>query len=147
MRKLELDDRTHNKIAGLCERADQAAEQGKLDQALGHYAKALALPPEPASNWEAATWIYAAIGDVHFLVGSFEVARQAFQEAICCPGAIENPFLHLRLGQLALEDGDEDQAALELRRAFKAEGEEIFARDDPKYLAFLKARVDPPTKE
>lgn len=61
-----------------------------------------------------------------------------------CPGAIGNPFLHLRLGQCQLELGNNDQAADELTRAYMAEGTTIFQDEDPKYLAFLKTQLKPP---
>ena len=144
MSDLELDRGTHDEITALCQEGDLSAEDGRLEDALGAYTKALELLPEPASQWEAATWIYAAIGDVHFLIGSFEISQMAFEEALTCPGSDGNAFLHLRLGQLALEHEDEARAAEELGRAFSAEGEEIFATDDPKYLAFLKTRLASP---
>lgn len=144
MKQVELDAKTHKRVAQLCGQGDLHAEEGRLDQALAAFTNALGMLPEPPERWEAATWIFAAIGDVHFMVGSFETAEKAFQEAIGCPGAIGNPFLHLRLGQLALEHEDEDRATVELNRALIAEGEAIFDSDDPKYLAFLKTRVDPP---
>ena len=144
MKQVDLDAKTHKAVTRLCEEAETHAEEGRLEEALVAYAQALERLPQPTNHWEAATWIYAAIGDVHFLVGSFETSERAFQEAITCPGAIGNPFLHLRLGQLALEHGDEERAAEELHRAFLAEGEEIFANDDPKYLVFLQSQMEPP---
>ena len=144
MKQVELDAKTHEAVTRLCAEAEAHAEEARLEEALVAYAQALELLPEPTNHWEAATWIYAAIGDVHFLVGSFETAERAFQEAITCPGAIGNPFLHLRLGQLALEHGEEERAAEELLRAYRAEGEEIFASDDPKYLSFLLSQLETP---
>ena len=38
------------------------------------------LLPEPAVQWEAATWILAALGDVYFLSGDYEAARAYLQE-------------------------------------------------------------------
>jgi hypothetical protein len=54
---------------------------------------------------------------------------------------VGNPFLHLRRGEVALEQGDEDVATDELMRAYMAEGRDIFATEDAKYLAFLSTRV------
>jgi tetratricopeptide (TPR) repeat protein len=142
MKPVELDAKTHKAVTRLCAEAEAHAEEGRLEEALLAYAQALERLPEPTNHWEAATWIYAAIGDVHFLVGSFETSERAFQEAITCPGAVGNPFLHLRLGQLALEHGDEERAGEELLRAYRTEGEEIFANDDPKYLAFLLSQLE-----
>jgi hypothetical protein len=60
------------------------------------------------------------------------------------PDALGNPFLHLRLGQCRFELGDLDRAADELARAYMADGEDVFDGEDPKYLAFLKTRLQPP---
>ncbi len=144
MKQVELDAKIHEAVTRLCAEAEVHAEEGRLEEALKAYASALERLPDPTNHWEAATWIYAAIGDVHFLVGSFETAERAFQEAITCPGAIGNPFLHPPLGQLALEHEDEERAAEELLRAYRAEGEEIFANDDPKYLTFTLAQLESP---
>lgn len=42
---------------------------------------------------------------------------------------------------MALEQGGEDVAADELMRAYMAEGREMFAQEDAKYLAFLSTRA------
>jgi hypothetical protein len=85
--------------------------------------------------------LLAAIGDAAFLGAWYGSARKALDYAMTCPGAIENPFLHLRRGQVALEQGDEEVAANELMRAYMAEGREIFESEDGKYLAFLETRA------
>jgi hypothetical protein len=98
--------------------------------------------PEPKNEWEASTWLLAAIADTCFAGGWHTSARKALDYAMTCPGALGNPFLHLRRGEVALEQGEEDVAADELMRAYMLEGIEIFAREDPKYLAFLGTRAD-----
>jgi hypothetical protein len=60
---------------------------------------------------------------------------------MACPGALGNPFLHLRFGQCQFELGELDRAADELMRAYMAAGAEIFKDQDPKYIAFLKSRA------
>jgi hypothetical protein len=61
---------------------------------------------------------------------------------VCATG---NPFLHLRLGQCRFELGDLDRAADELARAYMGDGEDVFEDEAPKYLAFLKTRLQPPS--
>lgn len=58
-----------------------------------------------------------------------------------CPDGIGNPFLHLRLGQVLFDQGDQDAAADELARAYMGAGPEIFDHEEPRYFAFLSTRM------
>jgi hypothetical protein len=58
-----------------------------------------------------------------------------------CPGAEPNGFIRLRRGQVAFEKGNLPVAEKELAEAYRLEGEAVFAEDDPKYLAFIKAKL------
>lgn len=121
------------------------AEQGDCPGALKHYWSAWDLLPEPQTEWEAATWILAAIGDANFLGNDFEAGRDNLSLAMHCPNAIGNPFLHLRLGQCQFELGNLDRAADELARAYMGAGSDIF-EDAEKYFTFLKTRLEPPAE-
>ena len=59
-----------------------------------------------------------------------------------CPGGLGNPFLHLRLGQVLLDQGHDDLAADELMRAYMGAGAEIFESEDGRYLRFLGTRAN-----
>jgi hypothetical protein len=83
----------------------------------------------------------AAIGDACFLGDYRSSAREALEYAMSCPDAVGNPFLHLRLGQVLLDAGEEDAAADNLMRAYMGAGAEIFGEQDPKYLQFLGTRA------
>jgi len=133
-----LPTETHDKIVQMSEQGHVLAEQGKWQEAADTFRGALALLPEPRSQWEAATWLLGSIGDVSFQMKAYEQAAQVLTEALSCPAAIGNSFIHLRLGQCQLELGDTERAAEELARAYAIEGKGIFAAEDPKYLAFLK---------
>ena len=139
----ELDDTTHEQIQSLCADGDELAKNGKFPAALKKYWAAWDLLPEPQTEWDAATWILAAIGDACFLSGDFVAGRDNLSLAMRCPDAIGNPFIHLRLGQCQFELGNLDLAADELARAYMAAGDEIFEGAD-KYFAFLKTRLDAP---
>lgn len=131
-------------IERLCAEGDGLVEQGRSAEAYRSYMAALQLVPEPAEAFEATTWILAALGDLYFHAGDFAQAVTVLTDAMHCPGAIGNPFLHLRLGQAQLEVGNADRAADELARAYMGGGGEIFDEDDPKYFAFLKTKLEPP---
>lgn len=136
----ELDGEVYARVQDFCRHGDALAECGDYSNALAQYWTAWDLLPEPKTDWEAATWILAAIGDANFLGGDFTAGRDNLSQAMHCPAAIGNPFLHLRLGQCQFELGHLDRAADELTRAYMAAGVDIFAREE-KYLSFLKGRL------
>lgn len=140
----QLSDETHQKIAQLSSKGDDYAERGRYAEAVATYVQALELVPEPITDWEASTWLLAAIGDAHFKAGSYEQARAALSDAMHCPGAIGNPFLHLRLGQAQFELGNLDRANDELARAYMGGGKAAFAGEHPKYFDHLKTVLKPP---
>jgi tetratricopeptide (TPR) repeat protein len=136
-----MNEELDREIKAICKSGDRFAEAAQYEKAVADYNKAWAMVPEPKNEWNAATWILAAIADACFLGGYNKSARDALAYAMTCPGAIGNPFLHLRYGQVLLNAGEDDQAADELMRAYMGAGAEIFAAADPKYLAFLRTRA------
>lgn len=140
----ELPKDIHDRITALSEEGDSLAERSKYSDAIAKYQKAVEMLPPPREKWEACTWLSAAIADAYFLSGKFSQAKDTLASGMKCPGAVGNPFMHLRLGQSAFEVGEKDRAADELTRAYMAEGKEIFEQDDPKYFEFLKTRIKPP---
>lgn len=145
----ELSDDVHAKILQLSATGDDLAERNKFAEALQAYWAAWDLLPEPKTNWEAAIWLLAAIGDANFLGKDFVAGRDNLNTVMHCPGAIGNPFLHMRLGQCQFELGVLDRAADELMRAYMGAGANIFKDEDPKYIRFLQTRakgIKPPKK-
>lgn len=137
----ELEPAIHAEVLALSASGDDLAEAGHAGLAVEAYEAALALLPAPRADWSAATWLLAAIGDAQFLAGEYEQARDALREAMRCPDALGNPFLHLRLGQCQRRLGDEQRAADELARAFMGGGPELFEDEDPADWAFIRARL------
>ena len=140
----ELPDHVHQQIQKLCAEGDALSEAKNYEQAVARYNEAWTLVPEPKANWNASTWIMAAIGDACYLGGFMTSAFDALSYSMHCPGGLGNPFLHLRLGEVLFERGEHDQAADELARAYMGGGEEIFANENAKYRAFLAARMKLP---
>lgn len=138
---LELDHQTHDSIKSFCVAGDKLASSQLYSEALAEYNKAWAIVPEPKNEWEAATWILAAIADTCYQAGFEKSAREALQYVMTCPGAIGNPFLHLRYGQVLYDAGELDAAADELIRAYMGAGVDIFAAEDEKYFNFLGTRA------
>jgi tetratricopeptide (TPR) repeat protein len=139
----ELDDGLVAAITEACERGDDAVEAGRHADAIALYREALALVPHPVHAWAVSTWIHGAIAEAHWLAGEHTLARDAINQAFLCEGALGNAFLHMRLGQVELALGNRGRALDELIRAFTRAGEEVFAGEDPKYLALVKAALEP----
>ena len=141
---MQVPDAIAQKIAVLSEAGDTLAQEREYREAIGKYVEAMELLPEPMTEWEAATWLLTAIGDANFLSGNFAQARDALSDAMHGPGAIGNPFIHMRLGQAQFELGNMDKAADELARAYLQEGSAIFENEDRKYVVFIRSRLQPP---
>ncbi len=139
-----IPDECHDKITKLCSRGDAAVNKDDYKSAIAAYKEAWDLIPEPKTNFEAATWVLTAIGDTYFLSGDFTAARDNLTNAMQCPDAVGNPFIHLRLGQCQFELDNEERAVEELTRALMIKGESIFRDENPKYFDFLKTKIDAP---
>ena len=141
----QLDDFTHSKIEELSERGNQYLEAKQFDQAIDSFNQAIGYLQGPAEDWEAATWLFGSLGDAYFLSGRSQAALQPLLDAVKCPGGIGNPFLHLRLGQVQFDIGNEILAVDELTRAYMATGKRIFEGEDPKYFTLLTKVLRKPT--
>jgi tetratricopeptide (TPR) repeat protein len=139
----DLSDELYRRIKSLCKDGDALVKLGQYPAALQRYWAAWDLLPEPQTDWKAATWILAAIGDANFLARDYVAGRDNLSLVMHCPDALGNPFLHLRLGQCQFELGNLDRAADELARAYMGAGADVFDGAD-KYFAFLKTRLQPP---
>lgn len=138
----QLSETLYAEISALCAQGDELMKVDEFDAAKEKYLAALHLLPEDHKNLEAATWIYVAIGDSHFKMGNHEKSFKCFFNAVRCPQGSGNAYIHLRLGQNYFELGKLEKALDELTKALTGGGVEIFAEDDPKYLEFLKKKID-----
>lgn len=139
----ELPEDIYEGVKRLCAIGDDAAKLGNHRDAIPWYRRALELLPQPVTQWNAATWIFAAVGDAYFSLGDTPEALEAFDQAMEAPKGVGNPFLHLRRGQVLFDLGRKEEAANELTRAYMLEDEDIFDDEEPKYLEFLKTVLRP----
>lgn len=142
--ELELPAEVHENIVALSASGDTLAANGDWSGAISKYYEAWNIVPEPKSEWEASTWLLAAIADACFFSEYYQSGLDALRYAMICPGGVGNPFLHLRLGQCAFEKNALDEAAEHLTRAYMLQGREFVESDNPKYFEFLKTRIAPP---
>ena len=139
--EFELDDEIYEKIETLSDEGHAFAEEDKYDLALEKFQEALKLVPEPKTEWEASTWLYASIADMYFNKNDFGNAGDAFRNAMNCPEGNVNPFILLRLGECLFETNDKAGAKEFLLKAYEIESEDIFEEEDPKYFALIKDAV------
>lgn len=137
----ELDDTIYEQIESLSEKGNDFADEGNFEGARQEFEKALALVPEPKTDWEAALWLYASLGDMNFSMAAYQASINNFYDALNCPDGNTNAFVLLRLGQALFETGEKEKGTEYLLRAYMLEGRELFGEDDQKYFDFLKSNV------
>ncbi len=129
-----LNEKIYARIVNFSKKGDSLLKQGSIKEAIFEYVQALRLLPKPIHDWEAATWLFTAIGDAYWAIKDYKRAYEAFQSALRSPGGIGNAFVHLRMGQLHYELGNRTKAKDDLLRAYMAAGKEIFEGEDQKYF-------------
>lgn len=134
----ELDDQVHQHILQLSKAGDKYMEQGDYSKAIDQFRAAFGLVPEPYQDWEASLWLLTSLGEAYYFDGEYVQAHAALAKVMHVPGAVGNPLIHLRLGEVQFELGNIKRAADELLRAYMGGGEEIFEDEDEKYFDFLK---------
>jgi len=133
-------DKVFDKIEELCERGEEYMEQEKYPRAIKKFWKAFDLLPEPKTQYPAGTWLLTSIGDINFIVRNYKSGVMNLTRAKQFPEAEGNPYIHFRLGQCLLEEGEDEKALKELQQAYDLEGKEIFNDEDPKYWAFFSSK-------
>lgn len=138
---MELDEAIYDRVAELSERGNVLMRRKRYADAISTFEEGLELLPAPKEQWEAWTWLSASIGDACYLQSDYDKAGRWFNEALKGPDGLGNPFLHLRLGQIARRRGDESRAVDELLRAYMGDGEQVFD-GSVSDLVFLRSKVD-----
>ena len=137
----KLDNDIHQHILQLSKAGDECMERGDYSKAIDQFRAAFGLVPEPYQEWDASLRLLTSLGEAYYFDGEYGQAHAALAKAMHVPGAVGNPLIHLRLGQVQFELGNAKRAADELLRAYMGGGEEIFEDEDEKYFEFLKQNV------
>lgn len=130
----QLPDTLTQQIRDLCADGYTAYDQSDFKQALRQFYQAWLLLPKPQSQWEAAGWILAALGDAYFRLKQYPQAVEALNSARFCPGTQNHPFILLRLGQALLDSGQITQARQHLHSAYCRGSANLFQQEPPRYL-------------
>ena len=142
----ELPDEIFDQIADLSEDGEDLFENEDFEEAIAKWNAALALLPEPKGKWEAALWLYTALGDGYRNIGDFDKALAAFNAAYEGVEGSTNPYVLYSIGATLYDLDRKDEAVVPLLKAYEMEGEEIFEEEGELYLAFLdeKGLLDDP---
>ncbi len=133
-----LSEDIQDLLEELCDQGNEAMDEGEFREAIAFFEQALAILPAPAEEWEPYGWLQAALGDAQYGMHNFTGALEYFRRAHAFAGPDEvSPFVLLRMGQCCRRLGDAKNAAEYLLRAYRLEGEDIFA-DAAEDFAFLK---------
>lgn len=135
----ELDDSLYQRILRLSRQADNKLGTGACKEAAQMYYQAMELLPSPVEQWEAATWLSGSAANALYMDRQFSLAANELRRALRFPGALDNPFIRLRLGQSLLEIGEHDAARNELLKAYMLGGDKVFEDENPKYFRLIQS--------
>ena len=139
---MELEDNLYNQIVSLAEEGDDFAEKEIFGSAISKYNEALDLLPEPKTDWEAATWLYVALGDALFSDKDFDAALDAYEKALMSPDGTVNPYVWFCIGEVFYELGNFEKAKAHFMSAYLLDGEEIFKDTKPVYISLIREEID-----
>lgn len=130
----QLSEAQKEQIKQLCAEGYALYDADDMRQALRKFYQAWMIFPKPQIDFPEAGWVLTAIGDSYFRTAQFSQGQEALASALHCEGMIDNPFIHLRLGQCLLELGINGTACTHLGIAYERGGRKLFEKEAPKYL-------------
>jgi tetratricopeptide (TPR) repeat protein len=137
-----LPERLVQEVKGLIAEGDRFLDAEDYSQALTLYKQALSLIPEPQYDHSLSLDAFLAVGEALFFSGRYSDALSAFKAALKCPGGVEDPLVHLRLGETYYELEDLESAGDELTKAYMLARADIFEDEDTKYFSYLATLID-----
>ena len=84
---MELPEKLYEKIETLSEEGNIFFDDDCFEAAIDKWMQALDYVPSPKSDWEATYWLCTSIGDAHYQLSRFGLAREFFFDALngrCC---------------------------------------------------------------
>ncbi len=138
----KLDPELFQQIRSICEHAGNLVQMGEDEFAISKYYEALALVPDPKSNYSISTFIYTALGEEYFSMKDYSEAGKCFLKALNCPGGREIGQINFRIGQCLEECGERRKAQDYLCQAYLLDGDALFSRANPKYYKIIRSEVE-----
>lgn len=134
----ELPAHIEQHVMHLSELGNQAVDRLEHDAAISYWKEALKLLPSPKSQWDAAMWLYASIGDMYRRTDRMPEALSYFQSADVAGDGHANPFVQFSLGATLYDLERYDEATAPLLRAYMLEGRPIFEGEFTDYIEHLE---------
>lgn len=134
-------------IKSLCQQGYDLYDAGDHKSALRVFYQAWLKIPKPQHEHAEAGWVLTAIGDTYFALGQFIQGTESLQSALCCPQQFSTGFIHFRLGQCLLNNGELNKARSALFQAYQEEGIERFQQADPRYLDSIRDLIPAPSDQ
>lgn len=125
---MQLSETIYAEIQDLADQGNVAIDQGRLGDAITLWQSALQLLPTPASQWQAAFWLYASMGEAYYQLELFDEAIVVLNQALTSPESKENPYPYYMLGKCHWRL-EHERAAEYLLQAYELDGQGIFAAD------------------
>jgi len=129
---------TEEIVARLMEAADGHFELFEMDEAIDLYNKALRILQLKRELEEQTSWVLAALGDCHYILGDLREALRLYVRAFNLPSGYSNAYVLLRTGQVYFGMDNLVQARYYLLQAYLIEGDGIFENEDERYFALIK---------
>lgn len=138
---MEMNKELYHKILELCKDGNKHMDNLEYTLAIEKYNNALELLPEPKFKWEAAAWIYSALGDSYFALKDYVNAENYYFNVLSIFKDKTNSFFLFRIGQCFFELGDEKQGTEYLLKSYLLDKEKFFIESDEKYYNAIKNRI------
>ena len=138
---MELPKELFEQISRYSEAGNALLETGSASEAYIQFETAVDLLPEPRESWEAYAWLFASMGECHFIEGNYQEAYDCFLAAYNSTMPDANPYVLLRLGECCTEIQNNNSTEF-LFRAFLLDGEEIFKTENDKYFKSIQQMID-----
>jgi len=116
----------YDKIEKYCEQGNDLFEEDDFLGAIAIWQTAFDSIPDLHEDWNEAVWLKVSIGDSYYMIDEYQKSLDSMLDALNYPEALDNPFIHFRIGQCHYELGDKERSKNALLKAYMLSGKEVF---------------------